>query len=60
MTKTGKLLRALANGENVSSIRLKRVTRLTNLSSTIHHLRENGARIYTNRRGNQTFYRLAA
>ena len=60
LTKTEKLRRALARGKNVPSERLKKVTKLANLSSTIHRLRENGVRIYTNKRQGQVFYRMVA
>ena len=59
MTKTDRLFRALANGDNVSVAKLRAVTRLENLSSTVHRLRENGLPIYTNKRRGKTYYRLA-
>ena len=58
MTRTNKLLNLLADGKNVSVKRIKKVTRLANLSSTVSRLRTQGLTIYTNKKAGETFYRL--
>lgn len=57
VTKTEKLLNVLASGQNTSATTIAKKTKLQNVSSTIHRLREQGYEIYTNKRSDGYYYR---
>ena len=64
MTKTEKLLDVLSTGSEVSVKQIMKKTGLQNPYSTISRLREQGLRIFTNKRntanGVRYFYRAPA
>ena len=49
-TKTNKLLNTLSDGKEYTAAQLEKKTKLANVSSTIHRLREMDYEIYTNKR----------
>ena len=63
-TKTERLMDVLATGNEVSVAQIMKKTGLQNPSSTIHRLREQGLRVFTNKRntpkGVRYFYRSPA
>jgi hypothetical protein len=62
LTKTEKLISALATGKNQTSEQLARKSGLQNVSSTIDRLRVEGFKIYSNLKGKkgskQHYYRM--
>jgi biotin operon repressor len=64
MSKTEKLVSALATGKEFTSAKLAAKTGLENVSSAIHRLRNEGFQIFLNSKktpkGVQNYYRLAS